>query len=122
MIGRDMDFKGNEPDDEFVAVVQGTRPFDSLVVDERSILASQIANANRAGIVVDDDAAVVAADKAAWQPDMAIGTAADQKFGLNHRVVGGFQDKRALVSALDGLENDFHGTTSLKTDRPALVS
>jgi hypothetical protein len=39
---------------------------------------------------------------------MAIGTAANQKFGLNQRIIGRFQNKRALVGALNGLKDDLH--------------
>jgi hypothetical protein len=103
-----MDFERDEPHNEPVAVSQGVGASDAFIVHECAVLAPQVAHANRAGVVVDDDSAMMAADEPAGEPNMAVRAAPDQKLGLNQRVIGRFQNERALVGAIDGFKNDLH--------------
>jgi hypothetical protein len=117
-----MDVEGNEPHHEPVAVAQGVCPFDAFSVYEGAVLTPEVANLDGSGIVIDHDTAVMAADEPTREPDVTIWTATDQKLGLNQWVVRRFQNERALIGSVDWLKNDFHGTTSVRADRPALMS
>jgi hypothetical protein len=111
---RDVDFEGDEPHDESVAVSQVVRASHALIVHERPVLTPEVTNLDGSGIIVDDDAAVMAADKTAGEPNMAVRAAPNQEFRLNQRVIGRFQDERALFGAVDRLKNDLHVMVSCR--------
>jgi hypothetical protein len=111
---RNMDFKGDEPHDEPVAVAQVVRSSDAFIVHERAVLTPEVPNLYGSGIIVDDDTTVMAADESAGEPDMTVRAAPDQKFGLNQRVIGRFQNEGALIGSINRLKNDFHVAISCR--------
>jgi hypothetical protein len=111
---RDVDFEGDEPHDEPVAVAQVVRASDAFIVHERAVLTPEVTNFDGSGIIVDDDTTVMAADESAGEPHMAVRAAPNQEFGLNQRVIGRFQNERSLVGSIDRLKNDLHVAISCR--------
>jgi hypothetical protein len=109
-----MDFKGDETHHEPVAVAQGVCPFDAFIVHERAVLTPEVTNLDGSGIIIDHDTTVMPADESAGEPDMTVRAAPDQKFGLYQRVIGRFQNERALIGSIDRLKNDFHVAISCR--------
>lgn len=91
-----------------IAVAQGTVAADESIVNERAVLAAQVAHADVSMQLIDQDFAMMAADELFWQSDMAVGCTPDQEFGFNQKILRRFNNVRIAIDAIGPLENDLH--------------
>src|SRR6516165_3298745 len=103
-----MHVEGNVPDNQTVAVGKLANASDWSIVDERPVLASQIADADVAVQLVDQNFAVMAADELLRQLNVAVGGPADQVFRFDQQVLRRFDDEWVAIDAVCPFKNDLH--------------